>query len=215
MTVDSLIKEIRSRIDDRADPPLFSDDDLIEWLAQAEAEAAERADLLPGSVSLNVSNGIPFVAIDPAIRRIEYAELRGDDIGYVLAQRTEKQLDLSINGWRTRTQLPREFVHRQDGSLRLSAIPDRDYTLYLDYYAVPEDRIADLSDTPTINEEHHLPLIHWVLHIAFLRPDAETFDPAKSAMAEVEFTRYFGRKLSADHRRRVRANRPHANKAQL
>lgn len=215
MTVDSLIKEIRSRIDDRADPPLFSDDDLIEWLAQAEAEAAERADLLPGSVSLSVSAGNHSVTISPFIRRIEYAELRGDDIGYVLAQRSEKQLDLSINGWRTRTQLPREFVHRQDGSLRLSAIPDRDYTLYLDYYAVPEDRIADLSDAPTINEEHHLPLIHWVLHIAFLRPDAETFDPAKSAMAEAEFTRYFGRKLSADHRRKARANMPHANRTHL
>lgn len=214
MTVAELIAEFRKRTDDTESPYLFSDDDLITWFAQAEEEAALRADLLPDSDTVNVTAGNPVVTIPDGVRHIEYAELRTDSMGYVMAQRTAQELDRTVLNWRTRTDLPREFVHNQSGKILLSALPDRDYTLFIDFYRTP-DPVTELTDTPEIPTEHHLSLVHWVEYRAYSVPEAEIFDPARSANGEKEFTRYFGRPLTADRRRKQRSNTPHRTRAHI
>ena len=74
-------------------------------------------------------------------------------------------------------------------------------------------RLAANGDTPEIAAIHHRHLVKWMLHRAYERPDSETRDPDKSARAEKEFTKVFGRRPDADLRRAQQANRPQFNKA--
>jgi hypothetical protein len=67
--------------------------------------------------------------------------------------------------------------------------------------------------SPEINGMHHRHLIKWVLHRAYERPDAETFDPEKSARALKQFEDYFGVRPDAAMRKRANASRPHRNLA--
>ena len=68
------------------------------------------------------------------------------------------------------------------------------------------------TDVPEIHEAHHDGLIQWALHKAFGKPDADLFDAAKSNEAEAAFTRQFGKRPTADLRKRQNANRPHRNR---
>jgi hypothetical protein len=73
--------------------------------------------------------------------------------------------------------------------------------------------IDAIVTTPEIAGVHHRHLIKWVLHRAYERPDAETFDPDKSARALKQFEDYFGFRPDAANRKRANASRPHRNLA--
>jgi len=66
---------------------------------------------------------------------------------------------------------------------------------------------------PELNGAHHRHLVKWALHRGYEKPDAETFDPAKSARALAEFEDYFGVRPDASNRKRANASRPHRNVA--
>jgi len=65
--------------------------------------------------------------------------------------------------------------------------------------------------SPEINGMHHRHLIKWVLHRAYERPDAETFDPDKSARSLKQFEDYFGVRPDASMRKKSNASQPHRN----
>ena len=65
------------------------------------------------------------------------------------------------------------------------------------------------GDVPEINQIHHVHLIQWALHKAYSVPDSEFFDPNRSALAEQEFTDYFGPRPDSDVRRITREDVPH------
>lgn len=67
--------------------------------------------------------------------------------------------------------------------------------------------------SPEINSAHHRHLVKWVLHRAYEKPDAETFDPDKSRRALAQFEEYFGVRPDASMRKRANASRPHRNLA--
>ena len=114
-------------------------------------------------------------------------------------------------GWRSRNERPTHYV-LDDKRLIVSALPDQDYTLYIEFFRTPGKALQNDSDTPEIAEAHHLNLLDWVLHVAYSKPDADAFNPNKSAESEASFTAYFGKRPNADLRRRQNANRPHRNR---
>jgi hypothetical protein len=65
--------------------------------------------------------------------------------------------------------------------------------------------------TPEINGVHHRHLVKWALHRGYQKPDAEVYDPGKSARALAEFEDMFGKRPDANYRKRANSSRPHRN----
>ena len=77
---------------------------------------------------------------------------------------------------------------------------------------MPLKALENDTDKPELNESHHRHLVHWALHRAFSKPDADGFDPTRAATAEAAFTRYFGQRPDSDLRRATRSDVPQTNK---
>lgn len=126
-----------------------------------------------------------------------------------LADREE--LDLLRPDWRDE-QGPPEYAIQDDTSITLVPRPTADGTLHLEGYRVPLKALENDTDKPELNESHHRHLVHWALHRAFSKPDAETIDQTRAATAEEAFTRYFGQRPDSDLRRATRSDVPQTNK---
>ena len=210
------IDQFRVRVADTARPYLWPDPELAGWFTEAEAEAAVRALLIFDTVEIPVSAGnsdkinLPVLLFD-----IQHAELRAADGSVtIITGGSRRELDRLRPGWRSKVERPTNYVH-DDKSLVLSAIPDQDYTLCIEFFRLPNGALENDDDVPEINEVHHLNLIDWVLFRAYAKQDADGFDPGKSKEAEAAFVSYFGKRSNADIRRRQNASRPHRNRVHL
>lgn len=211
MDLQAFRDEFRVLTQDVAKKRLWPDAEVDKWANDAEEEAAIRARLLFDTDELPVTAGDPLVALSPLLFDIQYAELR-DDAGnvYELTGTSRFVLDRNSQGWRARTDRPGEYVH-DEKKLILSALPDQDYTLYIEFFRIPKRRMKDGGDKPEIAALHHEGLLNWILHKAYSKQDADTLDTGKAKEAEGAFTRQFGRRPSSDMRRRQNANLPHRN----
>jgi hypothetical protein len=111
-------------------------------------------------------------------------------------------------GWRDCHDTPK-YAIQDDVGIRLVPTPSEAGTLHLEGYRLPLTDLQGDSDEPEINQAHHKYLHLWVLHKVFSMPDSELFDPNRSAIAEMEFTRQFGIRPDSDLRRIVREDELH------
>lgn len=213
MKTADLIALFRRESDDRVkNPYLWDDPDVVEYLAEAEREAAQRANLIRDTEEFPVKAGDTTIDIGALVYDIQYAELCMADGTFVRISPTSRDtLDAERPGWRRKTDRPSGYIH-DDKTLLFDAIVSEDCTLYIEYFRFPKKPLKDDSDIPEIAEAHHEHLVDWALHRAFGRPDADGFDPARSAAANDRFTAYFGKPKNADLRRRQNKDRPHRNR---
>lgn len=219
MTRDDLIKEFRVLAQDTVGPSyLFSAEQIGAWLTQAEQEAAIRGRLLHESANygvceIPVSAGEAVYPLHPALYEVSHLAFRqaGERGRRPVELVTAEYLDRRMPDWRDCTGLPK-YAIQTDTSLRLAPMPDVTGDLLLEGYRLPlKDLGAAGSNKPEIHQAHHVHLIQWALHRAFSIPDAETFDPTRSALAERAFTDYFGARPDSDLRRATRHDVPHHN----
>jgi hypothetical protein len=219
MTLAELIASFRTDADDLvANPYLWTDVELTRWANEAEQEAALRAKLLFDAATtavcqINIVAGTTSYPLHAKVHDVEHA--RTIDSGGKVTKLTitdRIELERVRPDWRYETRAPRALI-RYDGRIEVDCIPDADYTLRMEVHRLPLVDLVANGDIPEIAPIHHRHLVKWMLHRAYERPDSETRDPDKSARAEKEFTKVFGRRPDADLRRAQQANRPHFNKA--
>lgn len=219
MTLGDLIAKFRIDADDASLPPKWSDAALSGWFAEAEAEAAIRGRLLHESVSqavceIAVTAGVSTYPLHAALHEIDYIAFKptGESSRAPLRLISREELDRILPAWREDAGVV-EFAIQSDTSLRIAPMPETGGTIYLEGYRTPLVQMADAADEPEIHQSHHAKLIHWVLHRAFSVPDSEMIDQNRAAIAEAEFTRYFGMRPDADMRRSSTHDTPPHNQA--
>ncbi len=220
MTLDELIAQFRLDTFDIELPYLSSDASVTAWLNEAENEACIRARLIydettPAVCSIVVTASVAVYPLHASIIDVTRATFTptGSSTEYVLNLTDRVEMDRCYRDWRTRVDVPRQAI-QDDTKFRLGCLPSTAGTIALECYRLPLVNIEDASsESPEIGRIHHRHLIHWALHRCYSRPDAELFDPNKSATALAEFTRVFGLRPDADYRRATQANRPNGNKA--
>ena len=215
MDLKSLIKECRTLSKDTVKKYFWQDEEWAAWLSDAEKEASIRARLIRDSEEISIAAGDSVVDVPKGLFDIQYAELRAaDGTAYVLPPSSHAELDGLRPGWRSKSSRPEEYIHN-DKTLTLGYVADADYTLFIEFFREPKSPMVSESDSPEINEAHHIHLVEWALHKAYSKPDADTMNPGKSALSEEKFNSYFGRRPNADLRRRQNASRPHRNRTHL
>lgn len=215
MNLGELISEFRILAQDTAKPYLWPDSELAVWFSEAETEAAIRAKLIRENDSFEIKAGDnSAIELSSLIFEIEYAELI-DSAGtsYEVFASSRSAMDKDRRGWRQRTERPTHYIH-DDKSMILTAIPDQDYTLYVEYCRTPAIQLEADSDEPEISDIHHVRLLDWAMFRAYSKPDADTMNKEKSDGGESRFIANFGKRPNADLRRRQNANRPHRNRLQ-
>lgn len=220
MNLEQLIGQFRIDADDLvADPPLWKDEWIAAWLTEAHAEAAIRGRLLfeasdPAICEIAVTAGTATYPLHKSLYELEH--LRFKATGATTSDRvhlkTREELDRIRPGWRDRTDSRPCFAIQDDTRITLVDRPSVAGTLYVEGYRLPLRALANDNDKPEINEAHHRHLVHWALHRAFSKPDADTFDPGRAATAEAAFTGYFGQRPDADLRRSTRSDEVQTNK---
>ena len=215
MTLGDLISEYRTQAGDRRRPYFCDDAELANLFNEAIEEAAIRSRLIPATEEIEIDIGESRYPIPSYLFEVRTAELI-DAAGkrYPVSPKTRDEIDYLKPGWRHLTERPEYFIV-DDTEVVLGCIPDAEYTLAIDGYRTPRKKLSADNDVPEIHTANHSGLLHWVLHKAFAKQDADLFDPNRSAAEEAAFTQQFGKRPSADLRKRQSANRPHRNRIHL
>lgn len=218
MNLERLISRFRVEAEDTLAPYLWEDEWLIDWLNEAQAEAALRARLLlddftPAVCQIAVTAGEASYALHSKAYEIATIAFkvagaaRRSDLDLV----SREKLDRICPEWRDLPARSPRFAIQTDSRLRLVPVPDQDGMLLLEAYRLPLKQLANDQDKPEIHEAHHLHLVQWALFRAFSKPDADARDPQRAATAYEAFERYFGPLPDADLRRATRQDEAHAN----
>lgn len=227
MNLADLIRRFRVLSKDAVLPYRTEDQDVIDWLNDAQAQACVRGRLLvaEGDPLLCQIALIPGQSTYPLHRSLyELIDLRvitpaGEVRKVVLKSR--EWLDAEFPEWRD-CQRDCTMAIQTDTGLRLVGKVNTGEVLRLEAYRLPLATMAAPADPsaptavwpePEIHEAHHEHLIQWALHKAFSVPDSELFDPNRSVLSERAFTSYFGRLPDSDMRRITREDVPTVNKA--
>ena len=138
--------------------------------------------------SLAVAIGQTEVDIDPrilAIKRVWWDTT-------VLTPTSESFNDDASDDWRTNeTDEPTQFVLSRAGrQLILVGTPTVAGTIYLDVIREPLEFIE--TGAPEIPQRYLSDCVHWMCSLAYLKNDADTFNPTLSEMYEARFTRAVG-----------------------
>ena len=82
-------------------------------------------------------------------------------------------------------------IGEQDDLARWTTIPDANDTVQMSVYRMPAGFITEEGQEFTgVKADHHLHLLPWMRHLAYLKQDAETFDRAKSDENGAKFRGY-------------------------
>ena len=215
MTLEDLIRRFRVLAQDNAQPYLWPDDDVTDWLNDAQRHACVRGRLIredanPAVCQVALEPGRSTYPLHKSLYEIIHLALvptTGEPI--TLSLQSREWLDATTPNWRFAAGRRPEFAVQNDTSLRIVGDIHAGDVLHIECYRLPLKIMVNEADKPEIHEAHHEHLIHWALHRAFSKPDADTFDANRAALADAAFTRYFGLQPDSDMRRATRHDVAH------
>lgn len=213
MNLLELTRRFRVMARDTVEPFLFSDEDVIAWLNDAQQQAVIRARLLledanPDVCEIVTTPGQHTYPLHSAL--YELASIRfkpdGDTRTKPIQLVSCEWLDQNYHQWRDDAERPTRYAIQTENNLRLVPPPQVPGTLLIEGYRLPLEPLAIDTDEPEIHKANHEKLIYWALHRAFSVVDSETIDKDRASMAEYEFSRHFGLAVDADMRRATRGD---------
>lgn len=218
MTLDEAIAAFRVDTDDLVAPYLSTNDQVTAWLAEAQDEAAVRANLLfeasdPDICEIAVTAGVMTYPLQQAVATVTYAEFTptGSTEAVKVDLTDRKAMDRDFPGWRAVTDTPRKMIV-DSTTVQIGCKPSTDGLLRIECYRLPITTLADTEEFE-VAAVHHRHLIQWAIHKCYSRPDADAHDPNRAEKALAEFTRVFGIRPDSDLRRGHYANAPAHNQA--
>lgn len=201
MNLSELRDLFRYTTGDTAKPPLWKDEEIDEYANDAVDEACRRANLIVDSTSdlaqVSLSAGDSYFDIDESIIYIRRAILAS--VGRTLCPKVSRSMDEEVPNWEAATaSVPMVFVPDWNtGKVALWPPSSSADTIRMTVIRTPKDEMVNDEDEPEIAKRFHRALLDWMLHLGYLKQDADTFDPKKAAQHEERFAGEFGPPSSA------------------
>ena len=215
MRREALRRRVRLLAQDTTLPYLWQDEDIDDWLNEAQQEAAIRARLLratpashPALCEFSLTAGETAIALPEQLYEISYQEWVIGAERRPLKLVSREWMDTTLPGWRAMPAAEPDYLVQDRQALEVVPPPIAAGAVLIEGYRLPEPMELD-DDEPRIPLAHHIHLVQWALHIGYSLPDAETLNPGKSQAAEAEFARYFGARPDADLRADTRNDETH------
>lgn len=192
MDAPALLARFRLEADDRQQPYLWSDEEVLSYLNDAQdmfcREQGGIADSSSAVTRLTCQAGDEFVEISPRILKLRYAA-RADGYRLELLNFEDLEARQAVDdyGYRAGLRLdntPGEIkalvLGMEANRVRLIHIPLHDQEIRLIVYRMPLQPVTADQPELEIDEHHHLHLIDWMRHLAHLKQDAETYDRGRA-----------------------------------
>ena len=215
MRREALRRRVRLLAQDTTLPYLWQDEDIDDWLNEAQQEAAIRARLLratpashPALCEYTMAAGETAITVPDQLYEISHQEWNAGGERRPLKSVSRDWMAPTLPGWRAMPAAEPDYLVQDRQALEVVPAPSADGAVLIEGYRLPEPMDLD-ADEPRIPLAHHIHLVQWALHIGYSLPDAETLNPGKSQTAEAEFTRYFGARPDADLRTDTRNDETH------
>jgi hypothetical protein len=203
--VADLETEFRRRVSDRVADYLYTHDDFLANLREAETEACRRGLILTDATTTAVCNYTvsvdqAWVTLDARVLKVRRADLwtpNEDDPTIIRKDRLPRELQQDLpDDWPERTGDAECIVTDVErGKLRLVPIPTKAATLKLEIIRLP---LVPLTTAPEIPARYHLQLLPWCLYRCYSTDDSQLYRPKFAADALTEFEGSFGGPVSAN-----------------
>ena len=198
-----LYDAFRSDVVDKARPYLWSDAEVWRYMNDAYFQFVRKtggvSDFTSDICAIDIVTGEPLAELHKSVMRIMSATRRSDnkpidiinstDVGKMRSSDYGQIKSLVLDA---RSGPVRYMVHgMQRGVVRWVQVPEFDDVADLHVYRMPLEGISDAGqEFDDVAEEHHLHLLDWMKHLAYRKPDADTFNPNLSAECEQKFLEY-------------------------
>ena len=197
MNLGELRDLVRTKLDDRVEPYLWSDSFLNESINRAQDEAIVRMggigdDYSPQFTQGIVPAGVPTFAIAPGILKIESVFVSTRN----LIPTTGSYLTNISAGWELAVGTPTHFI-LVNSAIRLYPIPEVDTPISM---AVKRGSLKPMTlDThiPEVAYPLHHSLLHWVMAEAYSIPDSDINNPMSADIHYKAYDGIFGPVVSA------------------
>lgn len=207
MNIGQLITTVRTDyLDDSVSGYLWDDAFMYRSFTEAERQACNRQFLIfddstSAYTEITLASGTTTYDVSQKVNKIEAVIF--DD---VQADRVSKhEIERTTPTWRSLTGMtgkPIQYVMRGH-KIRFIPSPDADddgKTVYMEVFRLPAADVTASDYVPEIPEEYHRDLIYWVLHEAYKKQDADTFQQEKADYYLARFTEVFGEYIPAEVR---------------
>lgn len=198
-----LIEAWRTDVLDDVEPFLWS---RAEALRYAEA-AYRRFVRLTGGIHdftspltrVDIVAGQELADVSPLILRFDKALRESDGREITIANWTDQALmrrdDYGISSFLYNDRAPGEVrymvIGSQVGKVKWVSPPAADDVALLQVYRLPLERIVDEAHTLSeVDEDHHIHLLDWMKHLAYLKRDTETYNKRASDEHAASFVQY-------------------------
>lgn len=209
MTLGELLALARLRLDDRVAPYLWSDLELTEFANTAQDEAAERARFLRSTVPVSIVPDtsvytLPTMPLYDGILDMRFT----DDFGRLSIVRHTSYADFNVlTHYGNAVGVPYWFEYgASPAEIQLFPTPNLNGDLAVDITRLPteDERMVGSGDEPVIPTDFHRDLVYWILFEAYSLRDGDIRESTSAGVAEKQFERRFGPKISAKHKKIAR-----------
>lgn len=209
LTLKDIRRRVRNRLDDK-DPrkPLWGVDELDDYINDTVQEAALRANLtVEDDFTIPVIAGTSTYSLPSGVLKVKSVRLASNP-DYTLDESSIRQQEQYYSGRPNATGTPLRYAldktkagDGDDFGIRVRTItflstPDVNDTAYIDIVRLPAV-LEQEQDVPEIDPIWHSDLIFGVTALAYLKRDADTYDPEKSARDFALFEERFGPRIPA------------------
>lgn len=161
----------------------WSNEELTSFIDQAQKKACRAAYLLKKSedaFNISVVAGTADYSLDSRIIRVKVIESAGTGFELIKA---EYEDFLGEQNWRTKSAVPTHYIiDESDKSIKLYPSPIATDTLSLIYYRLPLITLdwTDPNQEIEIPVEYQIEMLDWAASLAYMKDEANTFDPARA-----------------------------------
>jgi hypothetical protein len=201
MNAGDIITLFRREVDDTVEPYLWSDEEAMDFLNDAQNEACRRTRALVDSSTAAVCQlTVPTTGIATLDERVLFVRNVRFSGRAPLRRMNMQDMVNALPTWEdaAASTYPDFFIADwQTGKLRFFPKPSAELTALL---TVVRDPLAEMNsgdDEPELPARWHRSLRFWMAHRAYSKPDEETYNPKKAAEYEVAFEREFGPRSAA------------------
>lgn len=198
-----LVKFWRDSVRDTKAPYFWSETEAYTYAQAAYVMFTRLTGGVPDFTSeaceVDVVAGEPIAELHPAILTIHAAELKSTGAPVKIVNHTDtralqmlsygKSVNLAAD--KSVGKVTHMVIGMQRNRAQLIRIPEADDTITLIIDRMPLNRIdtqgAEIVD---VDEMHHIHLVQWMSHLAYMKKDADSFDPRGSEDAERKFREY-------------------------
>lgn len=218
MIVADLVRQFRLDMDDLEAPYLWRDEEVLGYATDAQSMFCRLTEGIadsrtPDVCKLTLVPDQEWYEIHPSILKIRSVRREdrrhGAEIGVVNAEHVRQNgINFSDHGGEMRALVAgltdgylRAWPKPNDLSARVQQGGDF-IVLNMDVFRLPLHDLADGDQGLEIQPQHHRHLVLWMRSLAYLKQDADAYDPRSAEKYDVQFRQYCSRARTEQERAR-------------